>query len=72
MIEFLGQKTDTTIYYEGVLEMKTALDIKRRGKLHSQIVFHDYNAPAHSVKPVKVLLREVRWKLLHIPLIAMK
>ena len=69
LIDFLeGQKTVTSSYYEGVLKkLKTSLAKKRRGKLHSQILFHHDNAPAHSSGAVRALLREFRWETLPHP-----
>lgn len=69
LIDFLeGQKTVTSSYYEEVLKkLKTSLAKKRRGKLHSQILFHHDNAPAHSSRAVKALLREFRWQTLPHP-----
>lgn len=69
LIDFLeGKKTVTSSYYEGVLKkLKTSLAKKRRGKLHSQILFHHDNAPAHSSRAVRALLREFRWETLPHP-----
>ena len=69
LIDFLeGKKTVTASYYEGVLKkLKTAIIKKRRGKLHSQILFHHDNAPAHFSKLARALLREFRWEILPHP-----
>ena len=69
LMDFLeGKKTVTSSYYEDVLkELKTSLAKKRRGKLHSQILFHHDNAPAHSSRADRVLLRKFRWETLPHP-----
>ncbi len=69
LIDFLeGQKTITGNYYKGVLQkLKTALAKKRRGKLQRGILFHHDNAPAHSSRVAREVLREFRWETLPHP-----
>ena len=69
LIDFLeGQKTITGNYYKGVLQkLKTAVEKKRRGKLHRGILFHHDNAPAHSSMVARDVLRKFRWETLPHP-----
>ena len=69
LIDFLeGKKTVTLSYYKDVLKkLKTFLAKKRRRKLHTQILFHHDNAPTHSSRAVRALLREFRWEALPHP-----
>lgn len=69
LIDYLkGQRTVTGAYYANVLrKLKEALVRKRKGKLHGGILFHHDNAPAHSVRVAKEVLREFRWEVLPHP-----
>lgn len=69
LVDFLeGQRTVTGSYYEQVLrKLHVALAKKRPGKLHQRILFHHDNAPAHSCKTSRAVLREFRWELLSHP-----
>ena len=60
LIDFVeGKKTVTSSYYKDILKkLKTSLAKKRSEKLHSQILFHQDNAPAHSSKAVRALLHK--------------
>ena len=61
LTDFLeGKKTVISSYYEDVLKkLNTSLAKKRRGKLHSQILFHHDNAPPHFSRAVRALLHDV-------------
>ena len=70
LVDFLeGKKTVTGAYYVEVLKkLRAKLPQKRPGKLHRGILFHHDNAPAHSSRIVRDVLREFRWELLpHLP-----
>ena len=69
LVGFLeGQKTVTGAYYVEVLKkLKAELAKKRPGSLHRGIIFHHDNAPAHSSRITKEILREFRWELLPHP-----
>lgn len=69
LVDFLeGQRTITGAYYEQVLrKLNQELIKKRPGKLHRRILFHHDNAPAHSCKLSRAVLREFRWELLSHP-----
>ena len=69
LLDFLeGKTTVTGAYYVEVLKkLKAAIIKKRPGKLHNGILFHHDNAPAHSAKITKNILREFRWQLLPHP-----
>ena len=62
LVNFLeDQKTVTGFYYAEVLrKFRTELAKKRPGKLHRGTLFHHDNAPAHSAKVTKEILREFR------------
>ena len=64
-VDFLeGKKTVTGAYYVEVLrKLRAKLAEKRAGKLHRGILFHRDNAPAHSSRIVRDVLREFRWEL---------
>ena len=64
-----GKKTVTGTYYVKILrKLRAKLAEKRPGKLHRGILFHHDNAPAHSSRIVRDVLREFRWELLqHLP-----
>ena len=65
---FEGKKTVTSSYYEDILKkLKTPLAKKRQEKLHSQILFHHNNAPAHSLRAVMALLCKFLWETLPHP-----
>ena len=57
-----------TAFFKAILKVLrklwTELAKKRPGKLHRGILFHNDNAPAHSARETKEILREFRWKLL--------
>ena len=59
-VNFLeGRKTVTRSYYVKVLrKLRIELAKKHPGKLHQGILFHHDNAPAHSAKVTKEILRE--------------
>ena len=69
LVDFLeGKKTVTGAYYVEVFRKSRAkLAEKRPGKLHRRILFHYDNAPAHSSRIVRDVLREFRWELLSHP-----
>jgi histone-lysine N-methyltransferase SETMAR len=69
MVDYLeGQRTITGAYYAGVIrKLRAALVKKRRGKLHSGILFHHDNAPAHTARAARDVLREFRWEVLPHP-----
>ena len=70
LVDFLeGKKTVTGAYYVEVLrKLRGKLAEKRPGKLHREICFHHDNAPAHSSRIIRNVLREFPWKLLpHLP-----
>lgn len=69
LVDFLeNQRTVTGRYYEKVLrKLHAALVKKRPGKLHRRILFHHDNAPAHSCKLSRAVLREYRWEILSHP-----
>jgi len=69
LVDYLEQqKTVTGPYYVDVLKkLRTQLAKKRPGKLHRGILFHHDNAPAHSSRLTKQILREFRWELLPHP-----
>ena len=69
LVDFLeGKKTVTGAYYVEVLrKLRAKLAKKRPGKLHRGILFHHDNAPAHSSRIVRDVLREFRWELLPHP-----
>lgn len=69
LVDFLqGRKTVTGPYYVDVLKkLRTQVAKKRPGKLHRGILFHHDNAPAHSARITKEILREFRWELLPHP-----
>ena len=69
LVDFLeGKKTVTGAYYVEVLrKLKAKLAEKGPGKLHRGILFHHDNAPAHSSRIVRDVLREFRWELLPHP-----
>ena len=69
LVEFLeGKKTVTGTYYVEVLrKLRAKLAEKRPEKLHCGILFHHNNAPAHSSRIVRDVLREFRCKLLPHP-----
>jgi len=69
LVDFLDEKkTITAQYYVEVLKkLRSALAKKRPGKLHARVLFHQYNAPAHSAKTTRDLLREFKWELLRLP-----
>ncbi len=64
-VEYLeGQRTITGSDYIGVLtELKQTLMKKRLGKLHRGVLFNHDNAPGHSSKVVKTVLREFRLEI---------
>lgn len=66
LCDFLeDQKTITGAYYVQVLKkLHDSLVQKRPGKLHSRVLFHNDNAPAHSSRVSRAALREYRWELL--------
>ena len=70
LVDFLeGKKTVTRAYYVEVLrKLRAKLAKKHPGKLHRGILFHHDNAPAHSSRIVRDVLREFRWELLPHPL----
>ena len=69
LVDFLeGQRTVTGSYYEQVLrKLHAALAQNRPGKLHRRILFHHDNAPTHSSKISRAVLREFRWEILSHP-----
>ncbi len=69
LVNFLEeQRTVTAAYYEQVLQkLRAELARKRLGKLHSRILFHHDNAPAHTSKLCRSTLREFRWEILQHP-----
>ena len=69
LLDFLeGKRTVTGAYYVEVLKkLKAAIIKKRPGKLHNGILLHHDNAPAHSARITKDILREFRWQLLPHP-----
>ena len=69
LVDFLqGRKTVTRSYYVDVWKkLRTQVAKKRPGKLHRGIIFHHDNAPAHSARITKEILREFRWELLQHP-----
>ncbi|KFD56292.1 hypothetical protein M513_02747 [Trichuris suis] len=69
LTDFLeGERTVTASYYKAVLrKLKTALARKRRRKLHLGVLFHHDNAPAHSSRTVRTVLREFRWEVIPHP-----
>lgn len=69
LIDFLqGQQTITGAYYEGVLrKLHNELLKKRHGKITQRILFHHDNAPAHSSKLSRSVLRDFRWELIPHP-----
>ena len=69
LVYFLeGKKTVTGAYYVEVLrKLRAKLVEKRPGKLHHGILFHHDNAPAHSSRIVRDVLKEFRWELLPHP-----
>ena len=65
LVDFLeGKKTVTGAYY---IEVLRKLRAKLAGKLHCGILFHHDNAPAHSSRIARDVLREFRWELLPHP-----
>ena len=60
LVDFIeGKKTVTGAYYVEVLKkLRAKLAEKRPGKLHCGILFHHDNAPVHSSRIVKDVLRE--------------
>ena len=70
LVDFLeGKKTVKGAYYIEVLrKLRAKLAEKHPGKLHRGILFHHNNAPAHSIRIVRDVLREF-WRelLLHPP-----
>ena len=69
LVDFLeGKKTVIGTYYVEVLrKLRAKLAEKRPEKLHCGILFHHDNAPAHSFRIVRNVLREFRWELLPHP-----
>ena len=69
LVDFLeGKKNVTGAYYVEVLrKLRAKLAEKRPGKLYCGILFHHDNAPAHSFRIVRDVLREIWWKLLPHP-----
>lgn len=69
LIDFLvGQRTVTGAYYADVLrKLHSAIAEKRPGKLGRRILFHHDNAPAHSSRVARDVLREYRWEILTHP-----
>ncbi|KFD62287.1 hypothetical protein M514_10776 [Trichuris suis] len=69
LTDFLeGERTVTASSYKAVLrKLKTAMARKRRGRLHLGILFHHDNAPAHSSRIVRNVLREFRWEVIPHP-----
>ena len=69
LVDFLeGKKTVTGAHYVQILrKLRAKLAEKRPGKLHRGILFHHDNAPAHSSRIVRDVLREFRWELLPHP-----
>ncbi|KFD52867.1 hypothetical protein M514_06177 [Trichuris suis] len=69
LTDFLeGERTVTASSYKAVLrKLKTALARRRRGKLHLGVLFHQDNAPAHSSRTVRTVLREFRWEFIPHP-----
>ena len=69
LVGFLeGKKTVAGAYYVGVVrKLRAILAEKRPGKLYCGILFHHDNAPAHSCRIVRDVLREFQWKLLPHP-----
>ncbi|KFD53334.1 hypothetical protein M514_05815 [Trichuris suis] len=62
------ERTVTASSYKAVLrKLKIALARKRRGKLHFGVLFHHDNAPAHSSRTVRTVLREFRWEVIPHP-----
>ena len=68
-VDFLeGKKTVTGAYYAEVLrKLRAKLAEKYPGKLHRGILFHHDNAPVHSSRIVRDVLREFQWELLPHP-----
>ena len=67
LVDFLeGKKTVTGAYYvlEVLRKLRAKLVEKGPGKLHRGILSHHDNAPAHSSRIARDVLREFRWKLL--------
>ena len=69
LVDFLeGKKTVTGTYYVEVLrKLRAKLTEKHPGKLHCGILFHHDNAPAHSSRIVRDVLREFQSELLPHP-----
>ena len=82
LVDFLEvKKTVTGAYYQITLhyitlvfigstvlrKLRAKLAEKRPGKLHHGILFHHDNAPAHSSRIIRDVLREFRWELLPHP-----
>ena len=69
LVDFLeGKKTVTGTYYVEVLrKLRAKLAEKCPGKLHCGILFHHDNAPTHSSRIVRDVLREFQWELLPNP-----
>ena len=66
LVDFLkGKKIVTGAYCVEILrKLRAKLAEKRPGKLHRGILFHHDNAPAHSSRIVRDVLREFWWELL--------
>ena len=66
LVDFLeGKKTVTGVYYKEVLrKLRAKLAEKHPGKLRCGILFHHDNAPVHSSRIVRDVLRELQRELL--------
>ena len=60
LVDFLeGKKTVAGAYYIEVLrKLRAKLAKKRSGKLHREILFHHDDAPMHSSRIIRDVLRE--------------
>lgn len=69
MVDFLeDQKSINATYYEAALrKLRCEISKKRPGKLRKRILFHHDNAPAHTSKLCRNVLREFRWEILQHP-----
>ena len=69
LVDFLESKKTVTgaNYVEVLRKLRTKLAEKSPGKLHRGILFHHDNAPAHSSRIVRDVLREFWWELLPHP-----
>ncbi|KAF2352756.1 Transposase type 1 [Trinorchestia longiramus] len=69
LVHFLeNKKTITAVYYEEILRnLSKKIAEKRPGKLLRRILFHHDNAPAHSARQTRAVLREFRWEIIRHP-----